>query len=99
MNTPASYYVPSVRQFPERLAELEYPCGYQLRKVVDGGQFLWNGTKVMLGKALQGEVVGLEELDDRLWRVWFGPVALGTLDGHRKRMLGDAECRRFGLHA
>lgn len=97
MDTPARYYVPSVRKFPERVAELAYPAGHELRKVVDGGQFRWRGVKVMLGKALEGEVVGLEALDDRYWRVWFGPIELGTFDEHRERMLDDAACRRRGL--
>jgi transposase InsO family protein len=99
MNAPARFYEPSVRQFPERLGELEYPLGYRLRKVAERGQFRWNSAKVMVGRALEGEVVGLEALDGRYWRVWFGPVALGTFDEHRAQMLGDAECRRRGLDA
>ena len=97
MNTPASFYEPSVRQFPERLGELEYPRGYQLRRVAERGQFRWSASKVMIGKALEGEVIGLEALDERYWQVWFGPLRLGTFDEHGRRMLSDAERRRRGV--
>lgn len=98
MNTPASLYDPSARAFPERLAELEYPCGYELRKVAERGQFRWKCDKVMIGHALEGEVIGLEPVGDgRFWRAWFGPVHLGVLDDAAGRMLGDAQRRRLGL--
>lgn len=97
MNTPASYYEPSQRQYPERLAELEYPREFALRKVAERGQFRWKRWKVMLGKTLEGEVIGLRALDERLWQVWFGPVQLGVFDEREQRMLRDAERRRRGL--
>jgi transposase InsO family protein len=97
MATPAEFYQPSPRAYPDRLAELEYPGGYELRKVGDRGEFRWRRGKVMLGKALEGEVVALEPLDGRLWRAWFGPVPLGLLDERLGRMLNPAECRRRGL--
>jgi transposase InsO family protein len=97
MNTPASCYAASARQFPERLAELEYPAGHALRRVAERGQFRWKGEKVMLGKALDGEVIGLEGLGDRYWHVWFGPLKLGAFDGHEHRMLSESERRRRGL--
>jgi putative transposase len=97
MNTPASFYEPSRRVYPERLAELEYPAAYQLRKVAERGQFRWKREKIMIGKALEGEVIGLEALDERFWRAWFGPLVLGILDEHQERMLSDAEGRRRGL--
>ena len=97
MATPASVYRPSPRQYPERLAELEYPDRYQLRKVDEGGNIRWKGCKVFLGKALEGQVVGLEELDGRLWRVQFGPVELGVMDERSQGMLQRWRQKRMGL--
>lgn len=77
---PASVYTPSPRSFPARLPEIEYPVGYRLRRVSRGGQLKWAGHEVFLTRALHGEVVGLEALDDRLSRIWFGPLELGLLD-------------------
>jgi hypothetical protein len=35
------------------------------------------------GRTLAGEYVGLEEVDDGLWDVYFGPVKLGRMDERR----------------
>jgi hypothetical protein len=97
MNTPHSVYRPSRRSYPERLGELEYPSGFGLRKVCDRGQFRFGSEKVMLGKALIGEVIGLEAVTERYWRVWFGPIRPGLLDEAERRMLRAAERQQKGL--
>ncbi len=45
-----------------------------------GGQFRWASHYVFLTRALHGEVIGLEALDEREYRIWLGPLALGVLD-------------------
>ena len=35
---------------------------------------------------LAGEVVALEEMDDRLWHLHFGPIFLGVLDGRGRQL-------------
>jgi hypothetical protein len=35
---------------------------------------------------LAGEYVGLEEIDDGLWDVYFGPVTLGRMDERKLRI-------------
>jgi len=35
---------------------------------------------------LAGEYVGLEEVDDGLWEVYFGPLKLGRMDERRLRI-------------
>lgn len=97
MCTPQSFYELSARAYPERLSELEYPSEWVLRKVAERGQFRWKRWKVMLGKALQDEVIGLEALCPRYWRTWFGPMDLGIFDEQRSRMLSEAERCRRGL--
>jgi transposase InsO family protein len=97
MNTPASFYEPSKKAYPERLEELEYPCGYQLRKVGDRGQFRFHRHKVMIGKALRDQTIGLEAMDDRYWRAWFGPVELGIFDEKQSQMLRPGQLHRHGF--
>ena len=48
----------------------------------------WPPTKnpeepVFLTRALHGEVIGLEALDEREYRIWFGPLALGVFDSYQ----------------
>jgi hypothetical protein len=59
MATPASLYAPSPRAYPERLAEVEYPTGYQRRRVDETGKFTWHDRKVFVSHALEHQTVGL----------------------------------------
>ena len=43
-----------------------------------------------------GEYVGLEEIDDGVWNVYFGPLKLGRL--HERRMRIEDEYGRLYRH-
>ena len=43
-----------------------------------------------------GEYVGLEEIDDGIWEVYFGPLKLGRLN--ERRMLIEDELGRLKRH-
>jgi putative transposase len=77
---PASLYVPSPRCWSGRLRSPEYASGMIVRRVRMNGEIKWRGELVWISSALIGEPVGLEEGEDGLWRVRFGPVLLGTID-------------------
>lgn len=84
---PASLYVPSTREYPERLPELGgYPDEWEKRKVRPSGQIKWKGRSVQIGRALIGEEIGLEEVDDGLWAIYFESLKLGWLDERKKRV-------------
>jgi putative transposase len=97
MQTPASVYVYSPRPYPSREPQVEYPDGWRIRRVMHKGGLNWKHQEVFLTAVLAGENVGLEPVDDRYWRVWFGPVALAILDTHKRVMLSGAQCRKAGL--
>jgi len=78
--TPANYYQSSARVYPGRLREVEYASDWEVRRVAAGGQMRWAGGYVFVSHALQGEPVGLEQIDDRRWRVWFSFYEIGVLD-------------------
>jgi len=84
--TPDSYYEPSPRPYPERLQEAEYPLHWQVRRVSPGGQMRWAKAYVFLAHALEGEPVGLEPIDDRLWRVWFHSYEVGIFEEDKLRL-------------
>ena len=77
---PASLYRVSVRSYPERLGETEYPGEWERRRVSPGGQFRWHSDYVFAAHPLEGEWVGLEAMEDGHWRVWFSFYELGVLD-------------------
>ena len=97
MATPGSVYEPSLRPFPDKLPEIEYPAGFALRAVQQHGDVHWRYGRFFLGEALAGERVGFEEVAGG-WRVWFGPLPLAYLDARQiqeanKRSRGSARGR------
>ncbi len=84
--TPASVYAPSPRSYPSRLPEVEYPAGYQRRKVGGRGEIYWRGERIFVSEALTGEAVGLEAIEEGLYRVWFAALELGRFDERRGKI-------------
>lgn len=77
--TPASQYQPSSREMPNRLPPLEYPDRFEIRYVSANGGIRWRSDWVNVSIVCAGEYVGLEEIDDGVWNVYFGPLKLGRL--------------------
>jgi putative transposase len=86
MNTPAQLYQPSSRSMPNKLLPLEYPDRFEVRYVSANGGIRWNRKWVNVTSAIIGEYVGLEEIDDGLWDVYFGPLKLGRLHERHLRI-------------
>lgn len=78
--TPASVYGCSPRQMPRRVPEVEYPEGYIVRRVMQGGEINWQGRCAFITEVLRHQQVGLKPRTDRYYEVFYGPVALGWLD-------------------
>jgi putative transposase len=79
MRTPAACYEPSSRQRPNKLPALEYPDRFEVRYVSANGGIRWNSQGVNVSITCAGDYVGLEEIDDGVWNVYFGPLKLGRL--------------------
>jgi transposase InsO family protein len=84
--TPRECYTPSPRPWPVRLPPLIYPGHFEVRRVSQPGAISWGGRFLFLTEALIGEDVGLEEVDDGLWIVYFGPVRLARFDERRRTL-------------
>ena len=87
--TPGEYYCPSPRPYPSRIEEPEDPQGLAARRVVDG-VIRWRRQKVFVGKGLNGERVGLEEIGKWRWRVRFSFYELGLLEERKGRLLSPS---------
>jgi len=87
MQTPASCYEPSPREMPNRLPPLEYPDRFEVRYVSANGGIRWKKHAwVNVSTVCIGEYVGLEEIDDGVWDVYFGPLRLGRLHDRLMRI-------------
>jgi len=81
MSTPAEYYAPSLRPYPDRIPEPQYPNAFPVRRVEKSGQIRFQGKHYFLTRVLAGETVGLEpdDADERWWGIHFGPDHIGWL--------------------
>lgn len=84
--TPAACYTASPRPMPERLPPLEYPDRFEVRYVSANGGMRWNARWVNVSIVCVGEYVGLEEIADGIWNVYFGPLKLGRLNERHMRI-------------
>jgi transposase InsO family protein len=78
--TPASVYHSSARCMPEVLPELDYPTHLRISLVNYNGVIYHQGHRVYIAELLKGEKVGVEEVADGVWDVYFGPVKLGYFE-------------------
>jgi putative transposase len=83
MQTPAAVYGPSPRPYPERLPEVQYPDGMELRAVTDHGYFSWKGKHIFLTEVLWGEPIGLLPLGGNLFHIYFANRPLAGFDAGR----------------
>ena len=83
--TPAEVYAASARCYPSKLPPLEYPGGVHLRRISQQGSLKWDGERTFLSEVLGRETVGLLEVDDDYYEVYYGPVMLGWFDGQLHR--------------
>ncbi len=90
LETPASLYQPSPRPYPKKVPALEYPAHYETRYVSYNGGIRWNCDWVNVSITCAGQWVGLEEIDNGIWNVYFGPVKLGRLIEEQMRIEDDA---------
>jgi putative transposase len=75
--TPSSHYTASPRTYPRKLPELVYPRYFEVRSVRSSGVVYWGAGQIYVSHLLKGEYVGMEEIDDGIWDIYFGPVKLG----------------------
>ena len=92
--TPASRYAPSRRALPSRLLPIEYPPHFEKRLMSRNGGFRWASKRVPLSHLLEGQYIGLEEVGDGIWDVYYSTVRLGQMD-ERLLRVEDAFGRRM----
>lgn len=88
--TPGAFYTPSPRPYPEKLPPLEYPAHFEKRYVSYNGGMKWKSNWVCVSRICQGEYIGLEEVDNEVWDVYFGPLRIGRFYEQLMRIQDDA---------
>ena len=78
--TPASRYRPSPRPNPDPLPPIESPGHFAVREITAAGTFRFKDKLLFLSNALRHYPVGLEEVADGIWSVYFCHVLLARID-------------------
>lgn len=78
--TPNSLYHASPRKMPDKLPALKYPSHFEFRLVSMNGGFRWKSKRIPAGQVFSNEYLGLEEIDDGIWNVYYGCKYIGRFD-------------------
>ncbi|MFC1925652.1 hypothetical protein ACFLW2_03030 [Chloroflexota bacterium] len=69
------------------MTEISYDSGTVVRQVRTGGPIRWKGDLIYVSKALVGEPVGLKQIDEQKWEVYYSFLLLGLFDENLKRII------------
>ena len=79
-DTPSSRYQPSHRPYPKHLPPIVYPGHFVVKRVTRVGTIRLGYKLIFIAVALQHLDIGLEEIDDGVWAIYFNTVLLATVD-------------------
>jgi transposase InsO family protein len=77
---PAALYRPSPRAYPTVLPPIEYPGHFIVKRVTNAGTVRFKKRLVFIANALKQHPIGLEEVADGIWSIYFCAVLLGRID-------------------
>lgn len=84
---PQEIYQPSPRPYPERLPELTYPGHFEWRCVTHHGELRWKGRRLFLSSVFARQLLGLEEIEEGVWSVYYAHQLLARLDERLWRLV------------
>jgi putative transposase len=93
-DTPASHWMPSPRPYPERIAPAAYPGHFAVRRVSNAGTFRLHSGQHFLSPALNGEYIGLEEVQDGIWNISYYDTLLGRFDERTHTITGAPSLKK-----
>jgi transposase InsO family protein len=78
--TPAALYRASYRSYMGVLPPIEYPGHFTVKRVTNAGTIRFKKRLLFIANSLKQHSVGLEEIDDGIWSLYFCQVLLGRID-------------------
>lgn len=77
---PAAVYSASRRQYTGIVPPFEYPGHFILKRIANAGTFRFKKKLLFIANSLKQKIIGLEEVDDGIWSIYFCDVLLGRID-------------------
>jgi hypothetical protein len=59
--------------------EPEYNSEFAVRRVIANGTFKWKQTDLFVAKFLNRQPVGLQQVSEDEWDLFYGPILLGRV--------------------
>ena len=92
---PAAVHRKSERRYQEKVEEYVYPKEFIVRYVTKNGAIRAGRDKwIFISTALMGKNIGLEELGNHIYRLYFREFFLGYLDAEMKKVYDIMEYKR-----
>jgi len=85
--TPASVWEPSNREMPDTIKPPEYPGHYMPRLVCNAGTFRFKCAQIFISQALVQQYIGLEEIDDGIWSIYYYDSLLARYDERQRKLV------------
>lgn len=81
MITPFKAHKTSNKQFPSKIVPYDYPYDFKVLKVSKNGSIRWGAYHwVFISGAATKRYVGVKEVDNGIWKVYYRDVFLGIFD-------------------
>jgi len=90
---PSEYYKISERSYPKRLKKPEYDTVTEVRRVTRNGHFMFKNHDFFISKLLGGYAIGLKEVADGYWQIYFSFQPIGLIDIRKERIINKI-CRK-----
>jgi len=84
---PAQVYQCSERCFSGAEQPITYPSSYLVRMVRLNGSIRWHSKLIYVGGALTSEPIGLEQIDEHRYNVYFTDLKIGMMDTELMKVL------------
>lgn len=85
LKTPASCYQVNARRELNTVPPASYPKHYILRKISGNSSFKWFSRVIFVSRTLEGEVVGIEEIEDGIFSIWYRDFLIGRFNERDER--------------
>ncbi len=86
MKRPGELYRPSGRTMPKRIEPYDYPAHYLVRRVSRAGTIRVLRRQIFVSNTLHEDYVGLEEVEDRVYDLYFCFYQIGRYDLRRNKI-------------
>ncbi len=80
MKSPENVFRPSPRELPARIPPIEHKDVQDVVPVFTDGSIYFRSIYFHLTEALQGDTVGITEIEDDIYKITYGPLYLGNLN-------------------